>query len=48
MTFPKEGLFTENKIIDPNRVIVYLTDRLLTTEKISSEELIKILKKMFF
>jgi len=46
MTLPKEGLFTENNLIDPNRVIVYLTDRLFAVDKISSEELIKILKKM--
>lgn len=46
MTLVKEGLFTENKLIDPNRVISYLTEKLSSADKISSEELIKILKKM--
>ncbi len=46
MTLPKEGLFTENELIDPNRVIEYLTIKLCDIEKISSEELVKILKKM--
>ncbi len=46
MTLPKEGLFTENKLIDPNRVIGYLSLKLQSIDKISSEDLIKILKKM--
>jgi hypothetical protein len=46
MTLPKEGLFTENELIDPNRVIGYLSLKLQSIDKISSENLIKILKKM--
>lgn len=46
MTLQKEGLFLENEIIDPNRVIDYLWAQLKDFDRISSEKLIQILKKM--
>ncbi len=46
MISQKEGLFSENEIIDPNRIIDYLSFRLSDTSTISSEILIKTLKKM--
>lgn len=46
MILQKEGLFSENEIIDPNRIIDYLRFQLINIDYISSEHLIKIVKKM--
>lgn len=45
MTYPKEELFTENDIIDPNWVIRYLLNH-LTAGRTSSKEVISVVKKM--
>ena len=46
MTLLKEELFTENEIIDPNRVILFLNDRLKSVRTLSSEDLIMIINEM--
>jgi len=46
MTLLKEELFTENEIIDPNKVIEFLDGRLKSVKFMSSEDLILILAEM--
>jgi hypothetical protein len=46
MTSQKGVLFTGNEIIDPNRIIDYLWHTFQQTDKISSEELVRVLRKM--
>ncbi len=46
MTLPREELFTENEIIDPNKVIGFLALRLKPIKVISTEELITVLRQM--
>jgi hypothetical protein len=46
MISQKGVLFTENEIIDPNRIIDYLWHVFKDLDKISSEQLVKLLKQM--